>query len=224
MRSDVENMSDHHHICFDYASDRASPQMTGATTTAFPAGLRHPGWISDPLAHMAATGVGLSERQFGFRSGRSTNNAQRLAAAAVNGRILVVVSLDIRITFNTIGWEILREALIRMGFLPPYLRRILDSYLSARSLHLCDDSMGNPVTTGVTRGVPQRLHAQASTLERRIRHRDPPTDASKRDRLGVFGRHAGRCRGGHGGGCAEPRERRVVVRHRSYSAIGAAFA
>lgn len=110
-------------------------------------------------AHMAATGVGLSERQFGFRSGRSTDDAlrllqERLAAAVDKGRLAVAVSLDIRNAFNTIGWEIVRGALIRMGF-PPYLRRILDSYLSARSLYLCDDSTGDPVTIGVTRGVPQ---------------------------------------------------------------------
>ena len=41
-----------------------------------------------------------------------------------------------------------------MGF-PPYLRRILDSYLSARTLYLCDDSTGDPVTTSVTQCVPQ---------------------------------------------------------------------
>ena len=110
-------------------------------------------------AHMAATGVGLSERQFGFRSGRSTDDAlrllqERLLAAVNKGRMAVVVSLDIRNAFNTIGWETVREALIRMGF-PPYLRRILASYLSARTLYLCDDSTGDPVTTGVTRGVPQ---------------------------------------------------------------------
>lgn len=110
-------------------------------------------------AHMAATGVGLSERQFGFRSGRSTDDAlrllqERLVAAVDKGRFAVAVSLDIRNAFNTIGWRTVREALIRMDF-PPYLRRILGSYLSARSLHLCDDSTGDPVTTGVTRGVPQ---------------------------------------------------------------------
>lgn len=110
-------------------------------------------------AHMAASGVGLSDRQFGFRSGRSTDDAlrllqERLEAAVGKGRMAVAVSLDIRNAFNTIGWEIVRGALIRMD-IPPYLRRILDSYLSARSLYLCDDSAGNPVTTGVTRGVPQ---------------------------------------------------------------------
>jgi len=110
-------------------------------------------------AHMAATGVGLSDRQFGFRSGRCTDDAlrllkERLAAAVGKGRIAVAVSLDIRNAFNTIGWATVREASARMGF-PPYIRRILDSYLSARSLYLCDDSTGDPVATGVTRGVPQ---------------------------------------------------------------------
>jgi hypothetical protein len=49
VRSDVENMSDHHHICFDYASDRASRHTTGVPTTAGPAKRRHPGWRSDRM-------------------------------------------------------------------------------------------------------------------------------------------------------------------------------
>jgi len=110
-------------------------------------------------SHMSATGVELSERQFGFRSGRCTDDAlrtlrERLMVAVSARRYAVAVSLDIRNAFNTVGWGVVRAALVRMGF-PAYVRRVLDSYLSDRVLHVCDDHGGVPVTVGVTRGVPQ---------------------------------------------------------------------
>ncbi|KAL4147781.1 hypothetical protein QTP88_002130 [Uroleucon formosanum] len=110
-------------------------------------------------SHMSTTGVGLSEWQFGFRSGRCTDDAlrtlrERLIAAVNARRYAAAVSLDIRNAFNTVGWGVVRAALVRMGF-PAYVRRVLDSYLSERVLHVCDDHDGVPVTVGVTCGVPQ---------------------------------------------------------------------
>lgn len=59
-------------------------------------------------AHMASTRVGQSDRQFGFRGGRSTDDAlrllrERLAVAVGKGHLAVAVSLDIRSALNTIG-------------------------------------------------------------------------------------------------------------------------
>lgn len=49
VRTDVENMSDHHHVCFSYVPARALPHATGVPTTAQPAGRRRPGWRSDRM-------------------------------------------------------------------------------------------------------------------------------------------------------------------------------
>jgi len=64
------------------------------------------------------------------------------------------VSLDIRNAFNSVGWGVVYAALVRMDF-PPYIQRVLDSYLSDRVLRVCDDAGSDPVTVGVTCGVPQ---------------------------------------------------------------------
>lgn len=64
----------------------------------------------------------------------------------------MAVSLDIRNAFNTVGWDGVRAALVRMDF-PPYIRLILESYLSERVLHPCNDDRGDPVTVGVTHGT-----------------------------------------------------------------------
>lgn len=108
--------------------------------------------------HMTATRVGLSDRQFGRRSGRSTDDAlrllqQRLLATENARHTAVAVSLDIRNAFNSIGWKVMRAALERMG-IPPYLRWILGSFLSEWMLHLCDDDGGVPVNVSITCGVP----------------------------------------------------------------------
>ena len=50
----------------------------------------------------------------------------------------VAVSLDIEKAFNTVGWEVITAALARMRF-PPYIRRMIGSYLSGRVLIVRDD-------------------------------------------------------------------------------------
>ena len=109
--------------------------------------------------HMTATGNELSERQFGFRGGRSTDDALRILHEKVVGacnarRMAVVVSLDIQNAFNTVGWDVIAAALVRMGF-PPYIRRIVGSYLSDRVLIVRDGQSDGPETAPVTCGVPQ---------------------------------------------------------------------
>lgn len=108
---------------------------------------------------MAATGIRLSKRQFGFQSGRSTHDTlrllqERLVAAVDKGCMAVSMSLDVRNAFNTIGWEIVRKALIRIGF-RSHVQWILNSYQSAQSLYLYDDSMGDLMTTGDILRVPR---------------------------------------------------------------------
>jgi len=109
--------------------------------------------------HMAASGIGLSERQFGFRRGRSTDDALGVLRDSVLDscnarRLAVAVSLDIQNAFNTVGWEVITTALARMRF-PPYVRRIVGSYLSDRVLIVRDDRSTGLETVSVTCGVPQ---------------------------------------------------------------------
>lgn len=90
-------------------------------------------------AHMAATGVGLFERQFGFRNGRSTDDTpvflmRNLREVSNVGRLATAMGLEIRNAFNSIGWRLVRDAPVKM-----VVRRILGSYLSAWTLLLCDD-------------------------------------------------------------------------------------
>ncbi|XP_015368071.1 PREDICTED: uncharacterized protein LOC107164676 [Diuraphis noxia] len=44
VRTDVENMSDHHHLCFSYRTGRTLPGVPGDPTAAVAGGRRHPGW------------------------------------------------------------------------------------------------------------------------------------------------------------------------------------
>lgn len=110
-------------------------------------------------AHMAATAVELFDKQFGFRGGRSTDDAlcllhERIVSICNARRYAVAVSLKILNAFNTIGWETVTAALVRIGF-PPYLQRILGSYMSERVLLLCEDEGGAHLTSGDTHEVPQ---------------------------------------------------------------------
>jgi len=67
-------------------------------------------------------------------------------------RMAVAVSLNISNTFNTVGWDVVRTALERIGF-PPYFRGTTFSYLGDRVLHLCDDGQGETATIDVTYAV-----------------------------------------------------------------------
>lgn len=93
---------------------------------------------------MADFRIELSEWQFDFRRGLSSNDAshalhERLVSAC-DARLWVVnVSLDTWNALNSLIWNIIYEALEPMGFLP-YIRRILCLYLGGRVLHLCEDN------------------------------------------------------------------------------------
>lgn len=110
------------------------------------------GWMSeDPRRD-------LSIGQFGFREGLSTCDALRrvkifIEETVSSGGAAVAISLDISNAFNSLPWPSVGDALRNRG-VPDYLRRILGSYLSQRSVEYSD---GNGVahTRPMTAGVPQ---------------------------------------------------------------------
>lgn len=108
--------------------------------------------------HLAVVGPDLHRCQYGFRRGLSTMDAvlrvKEFARGQVDrGGVVLAVSLDISNAFNTLPWDRIREALARFD-LPPYIRRILASYLGRRSLEYKDQS-GLRRARSVRRGVPQ---------------------------------------------------------------------
>lgn len=100
----------------------------------------------------------LSELQFGFREGLSTIDALDAAIAMITGAtskngFAICASLDIKNAFNSLTWPSIRGALSESKF-PPYLRRILDSYLSTRFIEFptLNGVQVRPVTCGVPQG------------------------------------------------------------------------
>lgn len=100
----------------------------------------------------------LSESQFGFREGKSTIDAanavisiaknERKKAFNNRGQCLLI-TLDIKNAFNTVPWAGVIEAL-RHKNTPPYLIRVIKSYLHERSISV--DGVCVEVNTGVPQG------------------------------------------------------------------------
>lgn len=110
------------------------------------------------VKHLEGAGPDLNENQFGFRKARSTVDAimrvKRIAEAAVSrGGVVVAVSLDISNAFNTLPWACIREAL-RYHRVPIYLCKILEAYLSERSVIYPARTKWDekPVSCGVPQG------------------------------------------------------------------------
>ncbi|KAJ0169368.1 hypothetical protein K1T71_015252 [Dendrolimus kikuchii] len=88
------------------------------------------------VQHLDSGGPGLSEAQYGFRSGRSTLDALfalrslTREAESIEESVLVV-SLDIQNAFNSLPFETILEALRSHG-VPLYLVRLLKAYLQDR--------------------------------------------------------------------------------------------
>lgn len=109
--------------------------------------------------HLDTTGQ-RSENQYGFRHGRSTEDAIERVIAAARGAatgatqhrdLCVVVSLDVRNAFNTVPWPRI-DAALRSKKVPPYLNRMIRSYLEDRSLLVGEALTARRTTCGVPQG------------------------------------------------------------------------
>lgn len=110
------------------------------------------------VEHLSQRGPDLSEAQFGFREGRSTIDAiehlRSLTEPVVKrGGVALAISFDIANAFNTLPWVRIREAL-RKHAVPPYLRRVLASYLRDRWVEYPGQD-GKVGRREVFAGVPQ---------------------------------------------------------------------
>lgn len=100
----------------------------------------------------------LSACQFGFRQGLSTSDAilfvkSRVGEAVKRGSVIIIISLDIANAFNSIPWRVILNALKEKS-IPPYLIRIINSYLSERYVEYPAPD-GFLRTLSVEAGVPQ---------------------------------------------------------------------
>ena len=86
---------------------------------------------------------GLSDRQFGFRPGRSTLDAVRLVTELVDRawqgnhhsrKIVLMATLDVRNAFNSASWKDIMNALDSRIHTPKYLVRMIGDYLRERTL------------------------------------------------------------------------------------------
>lgn len=100
----------------------------------------------------------LSERQHGFRNGRSTidamlNMKEYIQEAMHQEQVTIGVSLDIRNAFNSIPWGTITEIMRRKKF-PMHLIKIIDSYLKDRFIRY-KNCEGQICERRVMAGVPQ---------------------------------------------------------------------
>lgn len=105
---------------------------------------------------------GLSERQYGFRKGKTTIGAIeeviKTAKEARNGtwrtrKLCVLVTVDVKNAFNSAPWQGILEELKRRD-IAPYLLRIIGSYLKDRTIVL-KDYEGKEERMTLSSGVPQ---------------------------------------------------------------------
>lgn len=105
--------------------------------------------------------TGLSDKQFGFRKGRSTLDAISLVTSRARlaieshtkaDRYCAITTIDVKNAFNSANWELIVKALNEMG-VSEQLSRLIQSYLTNRFL-IYDTEVG-PKTRRVTAGVPQ---------------------------------------------------------------------
>lgn len=110
------------------------------------------------LTRLEASGEQLSERQYGFRKGRSTIGAiekvLEIGQAAARGayqhrKTCALITLDVKNAFNSAPWELIVHALEQKET-PQYLVNIVRSYLSNRKVAIEDRTL--PMTCGVPQG------------------------------------------------------------------------
>lgn len=105
---------------------------------------------------------GLSERQHGFRKGKSTIGAIQDVVVTFkeaqrgnhfSRQIVLLVTLDVKNAFNSLRWK---DALVALQIfkVPGYLQKILQSYLKDRKLiyDTRDGKMAKEVTAGAAQG------------------------------------------------------------------------
>lgn len=110
------------------------------------------------VRHLDDTGPNVSDRQFGFRIGRSCMDALGALRgfseeAAGRGDGVMAVSLDIANAFGSLPYSVIGEALKYHG-VPPYLRRIVEHYLTQRVV-LFEERGGQRRSSPMACGVPQ---------------------------------------------------------------------
>lgn len=105
----------------------------------------------------------LSNKQHGFRRGRSTIGAVEQVVKSVHAaqegnhfsrKIVLLATLDVRNAFNSARWCDILEALENYFKIPEYLLRMVRSYLSERQLlyDTTDGSAKKKVTSGAAQG------------------------------------------------------------------------
>ena len=99
----------------------------------------------------------ISDRQYGFRRGKSTIDAleriKRIAEEANTGNrrsrdLCLMITVDVKNAFNSAPWEGIVTALLRKS-IPEYLINFMRSYFTGRTLQIEDKE------TSLSRGVPQ---------------------------------------------------------------------
>jgi hypothetical protein len=109
--------------------------------------------------HLDSTGQ-RSDNQYGFRHGRSTEDAIQRVISAARGAaagatqhrdLCVAVSLDVSNAFNTVPWPRI-DAALRRTKVPPYINRIIRSYLEDRTLLVGEARTARRTTCGVPQG------------------------------------------------------------------------
>lgn len=109
-------------------------------------------------SHITRAGA-ISKAQYGFRRSRSTMDAiedvlsvahEANRSPVQNRHLCVLVTIDVKNTFNSAPWGLINAAL-RRSAVPEYLVKILRSYIHDRSLIISDD-VRLPVTCGVPQG------------------------------------------------------------------------
>lgn len=117
--------------------------------------------IQNRLAQITEGEGGLASNQYGFRVKRSTIDAVDTIASTARRAIVRsrgtklycgIVTLDVKNAFNTASWQCIMKALHAMN-VPIYLCKILDDYLSERTLYY-DTNQGKE-SYKITSGVPQ---------------------------------------------------------------------
>jgi len=101
----------------------------------------------------------LSNRQYGFRSGRSTVDALDSVTSAKyrrtnKGFFAIAVRLDIKNAFNSIPGTVIRSTFQRKGF-PEYLCRVIDYYLHDRRVEEFPVHGGKMDLRDITREFPR---------------------------------------------------------------------